>query len=226
MLIAIIACIDILGEYGITYPYSSRYLVTTVLSSTQIIAASIVTAAIMSVNRRPDVFSPDGQLIDRQMNVNLWSRYAFNWAGDILALSTKEALENTSLPAMDNRVRSEDVTEGFTNMILKDTVSLWVQIFWHFRNQFIYQWAFILLSNFFDVAPAFATLKLLQFLETRKDLDDIDPMAWKYVAGIVIATVSSHLVDSRISWFGMSCMLIYNLVVCKLIFGVQILSFP
>lgn len=182
-------------------------LVTTILTSCQMGAILVLIATIFSVKRRPEIFRPDGRPVERQRNVNLWSRYSFHWGVDILAAAGKEKFENSDMPAMDHVVRSEDATARFRNIIIKeDSLPLWVQIFWAFSWALIVQWLGILLSNFFDVAPAFATLQLLQYLETRQDVDAIEPGAWKYVAGIVAATVSSLIVDSRLIWWVMTGM--------------------
>lgn len=179
-------------------------LVTTILASSQMGAIGLLIATISSVKRRPDVFR-DGRLVDRQKNVGLWSRYSFHWAADILAAAGREKFENSDMPAMDHVIRSENGTARFKNIVIKeDSLPLWVQIFWAFSWQLTLQWLGILFSNFFDVAPAFATLQLLQYLESRKDIDDIEPGAWKYVAGIVAAKVSSLLVDSRLMWWVMT----------------------
>lgn len=205
VLIIAIAWVGLLGDYQHTLSYNNRVSVTTILTSAQIATAFVLFALLLLVKRRPAVFRPDGTIVDQQMNVSLWSRYTFLWSTDILRTAGKEGFGNKDLPAMDHIVRSETATASFRNMVLKDdSLPLWVLIFWQFRWQLIGQWIGILISNFFDVAPAFATLQLLKYLETRKDLDDMDPMAWKYVLGIVVASVSTHLVDSRIAWLVMS----------------------
>lgn len=204
VLIVGIAWVALLGDYGRGDQDSSRVVVTTILTSLQLAAVLALMATIWFVKRRPAVFRPDGgKIVDREMNDGLWSRYSFQWCAKVLAAGAKEKLENADLPAMNHAIRSEDATNEFNDMILKDTLPLWIQISWHYRGQLILQWLTILLSNFFDVAPAFATLQLLQFLETRENLDTIDPTAWKYVFTIILATASSHMIDSRIMWWGM-----------------------
>jgi hypothetical protein len=181
--------------------------VTSLLTGAQLIAALTLMATIFAVKRRPEVFRPDGKPVDQQRSGSLWSRYSFHWGVSTIKTAGKDKFENADLPAMDHLVRSENATANFKRMVLNEKkVPLWAHIFWKFRYPFLFQWSAILFSNFFDVAPAFATLQLLQFLESRKDLNAIDPTAWKYVAGIVIATVSSRLVDSRIMWSAMAGM--------------------
>lgn len=203
-LIGLIAYAAIVGDYGHTQkssPNNDRLLVTSLLTGAQIVIAVALLSAIMALKRRPAVFRPDGKLVDRQMNSTLWSRYAFSWSNDVLSAAAKDTFQHSELPAMDHTARSEKVTARFKDIVLKgEKLPLWVQLSWAYRNPLAYQWISILISNFFDVAPAFATLQLLQYLEARKDVNDLDPWAWKYVLGIAVATTSSHLIDSRISW--------------------------
>ncbi|RFU76429.1 abc transporter [Trichoderma arundinaceum] len=106
---------------------------------------------------------------------------------------------------MDHIARSENATANFKRIIFKhDILPLWAHITWKFRYQFLFQWSATLFTNFFDVAPAFANLQLLRHLESRDNLDTIDPVAWKWVAAIVVATISSRLVDSRVMWSNMA----------------------
>ena len=207
-LIVVVAWAALFGDYGRGHDLSSRVIVTSILTGAQILALLILMATIFTVQRRPAVFCSDDRIIDRQMNVSLWSRYSFQWCIDVLVTAGKDELENPDLPAMDHIARSESAMSRFQNMVLKEnSLPLWVQIVWEFRFQLIWQWLAILLSNFFDVAPAFATLQLLQYLETRNDSDDLDPAAWKYVVGIVVATISHHGIDSRIMWRATSGMI-------------------
>ena len=207
-LIIALALVTLHGDYGQSQNYTDRVFVTSVLTGAQVIAALALMATIFCLKRRPAVFRPDHKAVDRQMTDSLWARYTFKWCQDTLKAAGKEKFENSDMPAMDHVVRSENATANFKRIVFKeDNLPLWAHIFWKFRYQFLFQWTGILFSNFFDVAPAFATLQLLRYLENRDDTDAIDPKAWKYVAGIVVATVSSRLVDSRIFWAAMAGML-------------------
>ncbi|PYH90961.1 P-loop containing nucleoside triphosphate hydrolase protein [Aspergillus ellipticus CBS 707.79] len=181
--------------------YSNGFVVTTALVGLQLGALLALLAIIWFVKCRPAVFGPDGRMVDEEMNGGLWTRYGFGWASTILALGGKEKLNDTDLPAMNHSVRSKDVTDSFSTQALQSSTPLWIRIAWQFRGQLIRQWLSILFSNFFDVAPAFANLQLLQFLETRGASDQEGLTAWKYVVAIALATASSSLVDSRIIWW-------------------------
>jgi hypothetical protein len=187
--------------------------VATTLTSIQMGAILGLVAAVASLRRRPKLFRSDGHIVDQEMNVNLWSRYTFQWCVDALAAASKERFENSDVPAISHYIKSEVVVERFKGIVLKDNMPLWLQIFWAFKGALLVQWSAILFSNFFDVAPAFAVLQLLRYLETRTDPNAIEPGAWKYVLGIALATTSSHCVDSRIMWWAKASMFCSHLAI-------------
>ncbi|KAL6817099.1 P-loop containing nucleoside triphosphate hydrolase protein [Trichoderma sp. SZMC 28015] len=196
-----IAAVTLSGIRDLYYVERDRHFITSILIWIQIGAAVALIGTIASIKRRPDVFGPDGRVVDSQRTLSLWSRYSFDWPMKVLRAAAAEKFENSDLPAMDYTVRSENATASFKDIIFKsDRLPLWAHIMWKFRWRFIWMWGALLFTNFFDVAPAFANLQLLRHLETREHFDIIDPVAWKWVAAIVGATISSRLVDSRVMW--------------------------
>ncbi|EHK17405.1 uncharacterized protein TRIVIDRAFT_43463 [Trichoderma virens Gv29-8] len=205
LLIIGIASVSLNAIGGLSSRIHNGLFVTSILIWVQIGAALALIATIASIKRRPDVYSPDGRVVDSQRTFSLWSRYSFDWGLDVLRAAGTEKFENSDLPSMDHMVRSENATANFKNIIFKsDRLPLWAHIMWKFRYRFLWMWAALLFTNFFDVAPAFANLQLLRHLETRENFDTIDPVAWKWVGAIVAATISSRLVDSRVMWSEMA----------------------
>lgn len=182
-------------------PGGSRPSITAILTGVQVPTLLALVGAIWCVERRPAVFSPDSKEIDREMTVNLWNRLTFRWAPEIMSEGAKEALESEALPTMNHAVRSKEASDEFSAMALTDAQPLWIRIFWQFRVQLLRQWIAVLVSNFFDVGPSFATLQLLQYLESRENSDVRDPSAWRYVMLIALAAMGTNLVDSRIMWW-------------------------
>ncbi|KAL7819928.1 P-loop containing nucleoside triphosphate hydrolase protein [Trichoderma gracile] len=200
-LIVCIASVNVHVLNGLSHRSNAGLLTTSILTAVQIVAAIALMATISTIQRRPHVFRPDGRIVDSQMTLSLWARYSFEWGLGMLRAAGTEKFENSDMPAMNHVVRSENATANFKDIIFKpDRLSLWAHIVWKYRYQFLFQWSATLFTNFFDVAPAFANLQLLRYLETRDNLDVIDPVAWIYVAAIVIATISSRMVDSRVMW--------------------------
>ncbi|GLA45132.1 hypothetical protein AnigIFM63604_003570 [Aspergillus niger] len=182
-------------------PGGSRPSIAAILTGVQVPTLLALVGAIWCVERRPAVFSPDSKEIDREMTVNLWNRLTFRWAPEIMSEGAKEALESEALPTMNHAVRSKEASDEFSAMALTDAQPLWIRIFWQFRVQLLRQWIAVLVSNFFDVGPSFATLQLLQYLESRENSDVRDPSAWRYVMLIALAAMGTNLVDSRIMWW-------------------------
>lgn len=184
--------------------------VTTTLSSVQMGASVCLISTIMSIQRRPKLFRPNGHIVDEEMNQSLWSRYSFHWCVDALAAARKETFENSDVPAVHHIVKSDVAVEKFKSIVIKDDMPLWFQIFWAFKGSLFLQWGAILFSNFSDVAPSFAILLLLQYLETRSDPNVVEPGAYKYVLGIAAATASSFIIDSRIMWWSKASMFMFT----------------
>lgn len=205
--ITAIASVDLYGINGLDYGYGDGLFVTAVLTGVQIVASLALFATVWLIRRRPDVFRPNGKVVDSLKTGTLWERYSFSWSLGMLNAAGTEKFENSDMPSMDHTTRSENSTADFKRMIFReDKLPLWAHITWKYRWMFLYQWSMILFTNFFDVAPAFANLQLLRYLETRSDSGIIDPVAWKWVAAIVVATISSRLVDSRVMWSEMAGM--------------------
>ncbi|KAH8129144.1 hypothetical protein FP744_10005119 [Trichoderma asperellum] len=203
--ITAIASVVLHGINGLDYSYGDGLFVTAILTEIQIVASLALFATVWLIRRRPDVFRPNGKVVDSLFTGTLWERYSFSWSLGMLNAAGTEKFENSDMPSMDHATRSENSTADFKRMIFREEkLPLWAHITWKYRWMFLYQWSMILFTNFFDVAPAFANLQLLRYLETRSDSGIIDPVAWKWVAAIVVATISSRLVDSRVMWSEMA----------------------
>lgn len=203
--ITAIASVELNEINGLNYSYRDGLFVTAILTTIQIVASLALFTVVWLIRRRPDVLGPNGKVVDTLYTGTLWERYSFSWSLGMLNAAGAEKFENSDMPSMDHATRSANTTADFKRMIFReDKLPLWAHITWKYRWMFLYQWSMILFTNFFDVAPAFANLQLLRYLETRSDNGVIDPVAWKWVAAIVIATISSRLVDSRVMWSEMA----------------------
>ena len=196
LLIIILAWILVLGPLP-KYPGNVILLV---LAVAQMLAAAGVGLALFSVERRPDVFTPEGKLVERQFKGSLWARYAFSWSPELLDVAIAKLIDGDDLPAMDARVRSKDAKDAFQSIALKSTVPLWAQLLWAYRGRLVRQWIFVMFSAISDAGPQYAVLRLLQYLEARQGFDAIDPKAWLWVGGLLAATLIETMVDNRISW--------------------------
>jgi len=169
-------------------------------SAIQVLAAFAVFLGFISIQRRPDVFTPEGKVVERQYTSSLWTKYSYDWSSDILDLSATKLVEFSDLPAMDSYRRAKDVKETFQSIVLKPTVSLWLQIFWAWKWQLVYQAVMCIASSAADVLPQISMLKLLEYLEQRKETGIIDSKAWVCVVLLFLATIVETVVDYRIGW--------------------------
>jgi ABC-type multidrug transport system fused ATPase/permease subunit len=198
-LIAVLAWAVLLGQFP-KYPDD---VILGVMTGVQMLAAVVLAVALVSIERRPDVYLPDGTLVERQFKASLFARYTLSWSVDILDLAATKPINVEEMPAPDSRLRSEEAKNRFRAIVLKPTVKLWKLIFWAFQNKLYWQWFLIFVSCFFDVAPQFTMLKLLQFLENRRDFNPLDPQAWFWVGMMFVITVGSTMIDYRIFWLMM-----------------------
>lgn len=182
------------------FPYDGRRTLFTVLLAIQLGSSIFSCTACFFIPRRPDVFAPNGKVVERQFQSSTWARYSYNWSSDILDLAATKLIELEDLPAMDSHVRAKQAKEHFRSISPASQVSLWRQIFWVYRWKLIFQWALAIFSSIMDSAPQFATLKLLQYLEGREKSGLVDPKAWLCVGLLLIATMVGNIVDYRVNW--------------------------
>ncbi|KAH6709145.1 hypothetical protein BKA61DRAFT_556514 [Leptodontidium sp. MPI-SDFR-AT-0119] len=195
-LIAVLAAI-ILSEQSFRGHREVAFAVTLLV---QICSAVAVVVAFGLINRRPDVYTPNGKVVERQLTSSFWTRYSYNWSSDLLDLAATKLVELDDLPAMDAHVRAADVKTAFQSIVLKPSVSLWLRIFWAYRSQITFQWVMVIASSILDAGPPVAMFQLLRYLEARTEFTPIDPNAWLCVASLLAATLVETLVDYRVNW--------------------------
>ena len=200
VLIAALGWAVLLGDLP---PYPENAVLGTV-TGLQILAAFLGCVGLASIDRRPDVYRPDGTLVERQNKASLWARYTYSWSSNILDLAATKLIDITDMPTLDSHIRSEEAKDKFRAAPLKPTVKLWILIFWNMKAHFFWQWFLITVSCFFDVAPQFTMLKLLRFLEGRQDFNPLDPKGWIWVGVMFVVTAGSTLIDYRIFWLMMT----------------------
>ena len=164
----------------------------------QILIACAIIFTLFSIQRRPDVFRPDGRIVERESTRSILSWITFSWSSDLLDMAGTKVIEVTDLPSLPASVRSEDRIATFRGGSLKPTVALWKLVLWSFRGELVMQWFLVILSSLLDAAPQYTILRLLQYLEARQGFAKIDPQAWLWVGTLLVSTVSSTLVNNRV----------------------------
>ncbi|KAK0126528.1 hypothetical protein ONS95_008123 [Cadophora gregata] len=195
-LIAILAAI-LLSEQEFS---GKREVALAVTLLVQITAALTIIVAFGLIDLRPDVFTPTGKLVERQLTSSFWTRYSYNWSSDLLDLAATKLIELEDLPAMDANVRATDAKKAFQSIVLKPSVSLWLRIFWAYRRQIAFQWFIVIASSIVDAGPPLAMYQLLKYLEARTEFTPIDPRAWLCVGALLVATLLETCFDYRVNW--------------------------
>jgi ABC-type multidrug transport system fused ATPase/permease subunit len=166
----------------------------------QIFSAIIVILAFISIKRRPDVFTPEGKLVDRQNQSSLLTKCSLSWGLEILRRSAKEPIEISDLPAMGSHLRAKDVKKYFQSITINSKEPLWLQISRVFRPQLIIQLCLCIVSVVADAIPQILLLQLLRYLEAREVSGVTDPKAQGIAGMIFLTTVCEITVDYSISW--------------------------
>lgn len=190
-------CVLVIYEMHVEH---SRNPVVASLIGVQLLSSILAIVVFVSVPRRPDVFRPSGSLVDRQYTSSLWTRWSLDWGSDLLDMSATKLVSVKDLPDMDASVRAADAKVAFKSIILKPDIQMWIQVFWAYRGQFIFQWALTLFASVIDALPQLAVLRLLQYLEQRKSVDVADLEAWLWVFSLLLSTLLETLSDARIGW--------------------------
>ena len=151
-------------------------------------AAVGLTAASISLPRRPDVFFHN-QVVDRMMTVNAYQRFTFGWCANVLATAKgkKEVLEATDLPRLNRSTRAADKAASWKEMERKD--QLWLSILWAYKWPLLIQWALCLASSVLSYLPQWFTLQILNALERRPPGGRLDGRVWLFVAWLGLATL-------------------------------------
>lgn len=198
-----VCCVLLAGQCvtvaHVLYFERDRFRLALGLVGGQLLSAIGMTLLLISVPRRPDVYR-NGKLVDRQYSRSLWAKWSLDWSSEILDESATKLVEVKDLPDMDATVRAEDAKIFFRSIVLKPTIPLWIQIFWAYRQKFVFQWLLTIFSAIVDSLPQLAVLRLLQYLEARDSVDVADMEAWLWVFSLLLATLLETLTDARIGW--------------------------
>ena len=169
------------------------------LSIIQVASALLLATAFIFLPRRPDVFLPDGRLVERQRKVSVFGRIAFTWPTAILDLAQLRQLDLTDLPSMDSNVRSKDSLEAF--VALRHDRKLWQRIFFAHWPHFITLWILVLSQSVVSFVPRLAMLNVLRLLERRVAVgENFYIEAWFWVAILAIAGILATVLDTQMTW--------------------------
>lgn len=117
--ITAIASLNLYEVNGLNYGYRDGLFVTAILEGIQIAASLALFATVWLIRRRPEVFRPNGKVVDSLFTGTLWERYSFSWSLGMLNAAGTEKFENSDMPSMDHVTRSENSTADFKRIIFR-----------------------------------------------------------------------------------------------------------
>jgi hypothetical protein len=148
--------------------------------------------------RRPGVYH-EGQPVDAENAVSLWTRYNFLWPVPLLyrARSGKK-LEMEDYPRLSHYSRAQELFDHFNS--LTTTGSFAKRLFVSHRPQFMWLFALAIISAFLDLAPPFVMYNLLLLLQKRDSGIDVAYLPVFWAVGLGLAQLLAGFVFSRV-WF-------------------------
>lgn len=182
------------AELGPVIPFTLRLA--------QLVLVIATGIANVCIPRRPAVFD-DGRPVDAMNTETALSKYTFAWSAVILQLAaTKGTLDLDDLPRPDHKTRSRDVTKSWIDA--NRSGSLILRLFLAHKWSFAIQWFLTLIQAFGNLAPQFALLHILRFLEQREGGKPISSEAWIWVILLGVATAISSWVEAWLYWISHS----------------------
>ncbi|CZT08517.1 probable multidrug resistance-associated protein 1 [Rhynchosporium graminicola] len=152
----------------------------------QIISAISTIVSFSLIDRRPDIFTTKGKIVERQFSSSFWTRYSYNWSSDLLDLAATKLIDLDDLPAMDARIRAADARTAFQSIALKPSVALWLRIFWAYRWQISFQYVFGKLASSLKLS-----LNLSHPLPSYSEHAFANPIVYRW-----IMSIASSILDS------------------------------
>lgn len=141
--------------------------------------------------RRPDVFTPEGRLVDGENGSSAFYKYSMQWCVYSLRLAGKN-VGIDRLPALDFYTRSKSQPS-----IVSLKTSLWNHIISQRAMEFIKQWALMLLRSMATFGYPYCIMKLLKSLESA---GGSTVEAWLWLVGIGVSSVGESIIHYHLSW--------------------------
>ncbi|KAJ2966058.1 hypothetical protein NQ176_g10324 [Zarea fungicola] len=174
-----------LDNGNVNYPPSDQ--------QAQIICVILLLVVHLLIPRRPDVFTPDGHLVDAENSASVLSRCTLSWC----------------LPAFNTAIRSDSLAAtpvlNFASRASSLSVLnpsspgpfIWRQLFRQRFGVFIKQSILVLTSLVFGLAPSFCIMRLLKSLEHAHGTS---VEAWLWLLGIGASQVGHALLLAQLNF--------------------------
>ncbi|MCJ1379910.1 hypothetical protein MMC17_003013 [Xylographa soralifera] len=174
------------------------YTVHVALTAIRLGIALITLVSFLSLQRRPAIFT-DGQPVDAEFTVSIFSRFTFSWADPILTFARKnKSLGLEDLPRVSQFMRARFLQAKFNSHNSKSR--LWRQVIYNFRFAFLQQFILIVTIGVTQFGPQYAMFNLLKLLEQRSEGTQVAAVAWAWVFGLGLFMFITSLLESWLFW--------------------------
>lgn len=169
----------------------------------QILAGACLAIIGTLIPRRPDVFTPEGKLVDLENTVCAWGKYSMNWCTSALVLAAKsDSLEE--FPVLNYNTRSKSQPS-----LLRTSAGgkLFYRIFLCHIKTFFKQWGFTSVRAVLTFAHPYCFSRLLKSIEDNQGRKN-DAWFWLAAMGasaVVLNILTWHLVLVQWLDLGTSC---------------------
>ena len=179
------------------------------LEAGRVFAAILVTAASLSLPRRPQL-SKGGVLVDSQYSTNFLRRYSYQWCYSLLRLArSKGRLDLEGLPTLHYSASTQSLQGQFRSVLDKYDLALWKTIFVAHRSTFLQQYAISMLQSAAQLAPQFAMYSLLRVLELRQPVKPSSTAGLSWAIGLGSSMIIAAWIETQSLWILWS-----RLVIC------------
>lgn len=141
--------------------------------------------------RRPDVFTPEGKLVDGENSSSAFHKYSMHWCIYPIRLAG-ENVGIDQLPVIDYRTRSKSQPS-----IAFFKTSLWNHIILQRGIALGKQWSLMLLRSLVTFGYPYCTMKLFKSLEIT-GVPKFE--AWLWLIGIGVSSVVETIIHYHLSW--------------------------
>ncbi|KAB8276949.1 P-loop containing nucleoside triphosphate hydrolase protein [Aspergillus minisclerotigenes] len=141
--------------------------------------------------RRPDVFTPEGKLVDRENGSSAFQKYSMQWCVHALYLAG-DKVGIDQLPVLDYYTRSKS-----HSAIVSLKTSLWNHLAVQHSAAFAKQWTLMLLRSVVTFGSPYCVMRLLKSLEMTESPTD---EAWLWLIGIALSSVGEAVIHYHLAW--------------------------
>ncbi|KAI0126965.1 ABC multidrug transporter [Xylariales sp. AK1849] len=167
--------------------------------SLQVHIAIILAVLQILFPRRPDLFDPEGRLVDLESSSSALRRYSMHWCTAAVALAGR-AVTIDELPVLNYLTRSKSQK---LLVIGSSSPSLWNQILAERYSGFVKQWALMVVRSIVTFGSPYCVMRLLKSLE-----DGQTDKAWIWLIGIGVFSACYTTINHHLIWIQWSEMAI------------------